>query len=164
MTLQRFRTAVAQTGGAGEWLVFGIGFVGLPALLVTIAPSTTNVGVGLAALVGLFAGDVAWSWVTSKPMFWHRPTKEEHPLRSAALVLLGLIVGSLVMAVTDQILPMTTVVSVGPNGGEFTRDLPANVVVWLAVLWLVLLILQVLWAAAKRVFRALRPDPSLHAA
>ena len=160
MTLQRARNAVARLGETGAVLVPGICGVGLAAILVVIAPMTTNAGVLLAFLGGLAVGNVAWSWITSTPFSWRRPSREGSRWRAALELVVGIGLGILAVRVFEQIiepyLPTQRVADIGPNGGVFYEDIPGDAVVWLAVLWLAILATHLLSNLAKRVFRASR--------
>ena len=164
MTLQRTRTAMARLGDTGALLVLGACGVGLAALLVTVAPMTTNAGVMLAFLAGIAAGNVAWSWITSIPFPWRQPARYTSRWRAALELIVGLGFGFLVVQGFEQfvepILPTREVAYVGPNGGIFYEDIPGNVVVWLAVLWLAIVALNL----ARRLFRAVMPSPERNAA
>jgi hypothetical protein len=147
VTMERVRTTIARLGDVGEWLVVGLGIVGLPALLVLVAP-TTNGGVAFAFFVGLVASSILISWITSSPMFWQRQTKKDRTWVVIVQFVAAFVIGTLLRGVAEQILPTTT-------GFD---DHPGAVVVWLAVLWLIVGAIQLLWAVVKRLGRAIRPS------
>ena len=163
MTLQWIRTTVVSLGETGALLVLGACGVGLAALLVTVAPMTTNAGVMLAFVAGLVGGNVAWAWITSTPLAWRHPARYSSRRRATLELVVGLVIGFVLFQGLQQffkpIFPTQRVAEIRSNGGIFYEDIPENAVIWLAVLWLVLLVLEVPAGVGRRIVRSLWRSP-----
>lgn len=146
LTLNSLRQAADRSGEIGSVVAVGLTAVGTAALVVLLYPAVPNLGVGIAFFAGMLAGDIAWSRVRSRPMFWRRARPPRMRMRFAIPLMIMTILATWGLL---ELSPVRTFV--GWNGTEPQYiEYPRVVVLNLALAWLVVLFLAVLGRAVDR--------------
>ena len=140
LTFHSLRQAADRSGEIGSVVAVGLTAVGTAALVVLLYPAAPNMVVGIAFFVGMLSGDIAWSWIRSRPMFWRRPPPPRMRRRFAFPLIVVTILATWGVL---ELSPIRTFV--GWNGTEPQYiEYPAVVLLNLALAWLVVLFLAVL--------------------